>query len=61
MDCKGTKLYKTTSDYNSPTDCYDACVSCLAVAIDAGATQAMCTDSKGVAICSMGIGDFPLR
>ncbi|KDQ56580.1 hypothetical protein JAAARDRAFT_295597 [Jaapia argillacea MUCL 33604] len=54
MDCGGLGWFKGSRAYNSPTNCYDACSSCISTAIDAGAIDIQCDDYEGAADCWMG-------
>ncbi|KAI9891101.1 MAG: hypothetical protein M1814_003300 [Vezdaea aestivalis] len=40
-------------DWDSPEDCYTACINCLSDAVDKGATSAFCSANKDLANCSM--------
>ncbi|KDQ56590.1 hypothetical protein JAAARDRAFT_132302 [Jaapia argillacea MUCL 33604] len=54
MECGGASWFKDTKRYKSPTDCYNACASCISTAIDAGAIDVRCDDQEGSVDCWMG-------
>jgi hypothetical protein len=51
--CNGMTVMSSGTNWNDPQDCYDGCVSCLAVAMDRGWNMAECEDRKDLATCKI--------
>jgi len=51
--CIGVTVESSGSNWHDPQDCYDGCVSCLAVAMDEGWNSAKCNIKAGLATCEI--------